>query len=79
MEYYGRAVSLSPNYAFAAANRAVALFEVGRTDEAIRWVYRAGGLWRRAGGCVRVLRRRVLNVWNAELSLYGAVLRSAVG
>ncbi len=43
-------MSLSPNYAFAAANRAVALFEVGRTDEAIRCVDKAGGVGRRGGG-----------------------------
>ncbi|KAG2485094.1 hypothetical protein HYH03_016191 [Edaphochlamys debaryana] len=37
VEYYGRAVQLAPaSYAGAAGNRALALFEVGRTEESIR-------------------------------------------
>ena len=35
-EYFGKGASLSPVFSFASANRAVALFQIGQTNEAIR-------------------------------------------
>eukprot|EP00884_Botryococcus_braunii_P005723 jgi/Botrbrau1/15151/Bobra.0149s0020.1 len=35
-EYYGKAVELAPAFSFAAANRALALYQLGRTNESMR-------------------------------------------
>ncbi len=34
--YYGKAVTLSPEFSFAAANRALAMYQVGQTEASIR-------------------------------------------
>lgn len=34
---FGRAAALAPSFSFAAANRTLALYQLGRTEEAIRW------------------------------------------
>ena len=34
--YYGKAVALSPEFSFAAANRALAMYQVGQTEASIR-------------------------------------------
>lgn len=36
VDYFGRAAALSSTFSFATANRCVALFAAGRTDEAVR-------------------------------------------
>lgn len=33
---FGKAASLAPEFAFAAGNHALALFQLGKTDEAVR-------------------------------------------
>lgn len=35
-EYYGKAASMSPEYAFARANKSLALYQLGQTTEAMR-------------------------------------------
>lgn len=35
-KYFGRAASMAPAFSFAAANRCVALFAAGRTNESMR-------------------------------------------
>ena len=35
-EFYGKAASLAPEFAFSAANKAVALFQLGETNESMR-------------------------------------------
>lgn len=35
-QYYGRAASLAPSFSFAAANRALALYQLGETEASIR-------------------------------------------
>jgi lipoprotein NlpI len=35
-KYYQRAVQLAPSFSFAAANRTLALYAGGKTDEAMR-------------------------------------------
>jgi len=35
-EFFGRGAALSPTFSFASANRAVALFQTGQTDAAVR-------------------------------------------
>ena len=34
--FYGKAASLAPEFAFSAANKAVVLFQLGETDESMR-------------------------------------------
>ena len=35
-EFYGKAASLAPEFAFPAANKAVAMFQLGETNESMR-------------------------------------------
>lgn len=51
VQYYSRAISLAPSFSFAVANRALAMYQLGRSNEAIkeyrtllrRWVRWCGG------------------------------------
>jgi tetratricopeptide (TPR) repeat protein len=36
-KYYGKAVGLAPGFSFAAANRALAMFQLGESDASIRY------------------------------------------
>lgn len=40
VQYYSKAYQISPEFSFAAANRALALYQVGQADQAIRWALR---------------------------------------
>jgi tetratricopeptide (TPR) repeat protein len=52
VQYYSRAISLAPSFSFAVANRALAMYQLGRSNEAIkeyrtllrRWVAGGGGM-----------------------------------
>jgi tetratricopeptide (TPR) repeat protein len=44
VEYYGKAAALAPTFSFAAANRALALYQLGQREPAIRWEGRAAPL-----------------------------------
>lgn len=35
-DFYGKAASLAPEFAFSAANKAVAMFQLGETNESMR-------------------------------------------
>jgi len=35
-EFYGKAASLAPEFAFSVANKAVAMFQLGETNESMR-------------------------------------------
>lgn len=37
VDCFGKAVALSPTYSFAAANKALATYQLGNTEEAIRY------------------------------------------
>lgn len=41
--FYGKAASLAPEFAFSAANKAVVLFQLGETDESMREMRCASG------------------------------------
>lgn len=49
-EYYGRAAQLAPAFSFALANRALALYQLGQDNRAIKEM-RCGGVGGRAGRC----------------------------
>lgn len=36
VEYYGKAASLAPGFAFAAANKALAMYQLGQVDQSMR-------------------------------------------
>jgi len=37
---FGKAAALAPSFSFAAADRTLALYQLGKTEEAIRWANR---------------------------------------
>lgn len=51
-EFYGKAASLAPEFAFSAANKAVAMFQLGETNESMREM-RCAGL--QTGSCKQSL------------------------
>jgi tetratricopeptide (TPR) repeat protein len=36
VQYYGKAAQLAPGFSFAAANRALGLYQIGKTNEALK-------------------------------------------
>ncbi len=65
VEYYTKAVALAPAFSFAVANRALAMYQLGRTNEAIKEYRSLLRRWAGAGGPAggRAAGRAVPEAW----------------